>query len=90
MQTTTEVQSTTDEWERIVSGKNKVIRYEIVSNIFEQNCKKSKRELHIAACTDAKNAFSGVSDCPFRVTLCKLAEYKEEMERECSKTCGFC
>ncbi|KAF8354629.1 hypothetical protein PRIPAC_96252 [Pristionchus pacificus] len=42
------------------------------------------------ACVDAKNAFSGVSDCPFRISLCKLADHKKEMEKQCPKTCGFC
>ncbi|KAF8383761.1 hypothetical protein PRIPAC_72903 [Pristionchus pacificus] len=44
----------------------------------------------LGACVDAKNAFSGVSNCPLRVSLCKLADYEQEMKRDCPKTCGFC
>ncbi|XGW06519.1 hypothetical protein V3C99_016655 [Haemonchus contortus] len=42
------------------------------------------------ACVDRINPRTGRSDCPYVTGLCGDARYRQIMQQQCPRTCGFC
>ncbi|PIO53636.1 shTK domain protein, partial [Teladorsagia circumcincta] len=42
------------------------------------------------ACVDLVNPRTGRSDCPYTTQLCGDPRYRQVMQIQCPRTCGFC